>query len=196
MTQAAEQARVYIETNHPGARISRQSCRDTAGGYISQHSAYQSGDYDSNALDIMGVDGGDWDENVAFIQQVVDDLTPHLKEWSIRKILWQVPAHYGHAHIDFYPMINLARWCSTNGVTPAWKYSDGHLENHLDPAPENGEYHGEDTTMPTTQWHQMIDALFAANGEFQGDPAYWKDMSESSPEWVDFWAAFVRMIDN
>jgi hypothetical protein len=194
MTQAAAQCREYIEDNWPGVRISRQSCRDTASGKISQHSAYQPGDYDSNALDIMGgpLDWS-WEDNVELIQAVVDDLTPNLDAWSARKILWKIPLHYGHAHIDFYPMINLARWCSTRGVTPAWKYSDGHLERHDDPAPENGTYNGE-TTMPTTQWHQMIDALFAADDEFQGDPNYWKQMPEDSPEWVDFWAAFVRSI--
>ena len=49
--------------------------------------------------------------------------------------------------------------------------------------------------MPETQWHQMIDALFEGSDEFNGDPNYWKfGVPEDSPEWEDFWAAFVRAI--
>jgi hypothetical protein len=175
MTQAAKQCREYIEDKYDGARISRRACRDTSGGDISQHSAYQPGDYDSNALDIMGVVGGDWNTNVAFIQQVVDDLTPHLHEWSIRKILWKVPAHYGHAHIDFYPMIDIHTWCGTRGVTPPWEYSDGHTERHLDPAPENGKYHGEEEM----KWSDIVDdrtwAKAYEDGFIDGDPAVMPD---------------------
>jgi len=163
VTQAAAQCREYIEQKFDGARISRRACRNTSKGGISQHSAYQGGHYDSNALDIMGVQGGDWDTNVAFIQQVVDDLTPNLHEWSIRKIIWKAPAHYGHAHIDFYPMIDIHTWCNTRNVTPSWKYSDGHTEYHgegdmrwadiVDDATwakayEDGFIEGDSTVMP------------------------------------------------
>jgi hypothetical protein len=125
-------------------------------GGISQHSAYQPGDYDSNALDIMGGPIG-WtrEQNIELIQKIVDDLTSHLHEWSIRKILWKVRDHYGHAHIDFYPMIDTHRWCATRGVTPAWKYSDRHLERHLDPAPENGPYDGGAGTPPPSGGYKM-----------------------------------------
>ncbi len=195
MTIAVEQCREYIDANWPGVRISRQSCRDTASGFISQHSAYQPGDYDSNALDIMGgPTGWTWEQNVELIQAVVDDIGPYSTAWSVRKILWQVPLHYGHAHIDFYPMIDMARWCSTFDITPAWKYSDGHTERHLNPSPENGAYNGA-STMPTQQWHQFIQALFdVEDSEFQGDPNYWKLLSPDSPEWVDFWNAAVRQM--
>lgn len=147
MTQAAEQCRTYIEMEYDGVRISRRNCRDTASGGISQHSAYQPGDYDSNALDIMGGPYG-WtrEQNIELIQKIVDDLAPLLHEWSIRKILWKVANHYGHAHIDFYPMIDVHQWCATRNVTPAWKYSDGHLERHRDPEPENGPYNGDEMT--------------------------------------------------
>ncbi|KKL75812.1 hypothetical protein LCGC14_2051180, partial [marine sediment metagenome] len=43
----------------------------------------------------------------------------------------------------------------------------------------------------------MIDALFAANGEFRGDPEYWKTLIDdpTNPQWVnDFWPAFTRMV--
>ncbi len=194
MTQAAKQCREYLEAEFPGVRISRRACRNTTSGAISQHSAYNSGDYDSNALDIMGIQGGHWGSNVALIQKVVDDLTPNLHDWSIRKIIWQAPAHYGHAHIDFYPMINIHKWCATRGVTPPWRYSDGTIVYHDDPEPENGPYNGEDI-MPTEQWHQMIDALFLGRpDEFQGTADYWKNLDIDSPEWADFWAAFVRVI--
>jgi hypothetical protein len=85
-----------------------------------------------------------WEDNVELIQAVVDDLTPYLEQWSIRKILWKVTNHYGHAHIDFYPMIDIHRWCGTTGVTPPWQYSDNHIERHLDPEPENGAYNGDE----------------------------------------------------
>ena len=141
MSQAAEQCREYIEAKYPGVRISRLACKDTTKGDISQHSAYDG--YDSNALDIMGVVGGSWDENVAFIQKIVDDLNQHLEEWSIRKILWQVAAHFGHAHIDFYPMITMHKWCG-GPETPTWRLSNGDTVTTRDPAPENGPYDGSD----------------------------------------------------
>ena len=191
MTQAAEQCREYIEAKWPGTPIGRFACRDTASGYISQHSAYNG--YDSNALDIFGPNKSGDPIDTAWIQEIVDDLTPNLERWSGRKILWQQPLHYNHAHIDFYPMCLEHKWCGRS-ITPEWEYSDHTTIASIDPLPENGEYHGGETTMPTTQWHQMIDALFAADGEFQGDPNYWKTMPEASPEWVDFWAAFVRSI--
>ena len=51
-------------------------------------------------------------------------------------------------------------------------------------------------TMPIEQWYQMIDALFVGRpDEFQGDPEYWKhDVPTDSPEWEDFWSAFVQAI--
>ena len=194
MTQAAAQCREYIEAKWPGVRISRRSCRNTSSGGISQHSAYQGGDYDSNALDIMGTDGGNWEQNVAVIQAVVDDITLSKGAWSIRKVIWQTAGHYGHAHVDFYPMIDIPRWCSTNIPEAPWQYSDGHIERHRDPAPENGTYNGR-ILMPEAQWYQLIDALFLGRpDEFQGNPDYWKQLDPDSPEWADFWAAFVRSI--
>ncbi len=214
MTQAAEQCRQYIEANFDGVRISRYSCRDTASGGISQHSAYQPGDYDSNALDIMGGPlGWTWEQNVELIQKIVDDLTPNLYEWSIRKILWGGRGHRGHAHIDFYPMIDIHRWCSTVGVTPPWKYSDGHVERHDDPEPENGSYNGtEQHGMPYEQFVNLVKSLFAGRpDEFHGNPAYFyltraQWFAEygnhdggiyDEPEhvdWANFWNAFVDSI--
>ena len=51
-------------------------------------------------------------------------------------------------------------------------------------------------TMPKEQWFQMIDALFDGRpDEFVGQADYWKyDVPTDSPEWDDFWAAFVRAI--
>ena len=198
MTQAAKQCREYLEEQFPGIRIGRKACRPTSGGAISQHSAYGGPEpYDSNALDIMGgsTDGiaWGWDQNVELIAEVVDRIEQRRQKWSVRIILWQVSNHYGHAHIDFWPTILTPRqWCG-GPETPAWTLSNGAKIWSDNPEPENGPYTGE-TTMPTTQWHQMIDALFAADGEFQGDPNYWKEMPEDSPEWADFWAAFARMI--
>lgn len=52
----------------------------------------------------------------------------------------------------------------------------------------------EDDGMPQQQWHQMIDALFATP-YFEGDPQYWKDLDPDSPEWVDFWRAYVEILE-
>ena len=53
----------------------------------------------------------------------------------------------------------------------------------------------EGAGMPKTQWHQLIDSLFAGRPDvFMGDPNYWKAMPSDSSEWVDFWNAFVRVL--
>jgi len=48
--------------------------------------------------------------------------------------------------------------------------------------------------MPKTQWEQMVRALFALNQELRGDPEYWLQLPEDSPEWEDFWAAFANQV--
>ncbi len=209
MTQAAEQCREYIEAKYPGVRISRRNCRNTAAGGISQHSAYQPGDYDSNAIDIMGGPlGWTWDQNVELIQEVVDDLTPNLHEWSIRKILWQVAGHKGHAHIDFYPMINIHKWCATRNVTPPWRYSDGTIIYRLDPEPETGRYDGpteEDSMPPLNIWVKYIrkvDIIKMGTDHIieDGEVAYftgsqmWSDadtkLDEGHADWVNLYNAY------
>lgn len=153
MTIAAKQLREAIVAEFPGTRISRKACRPTAGGFISQHSAYGGEEpYDSNALDVMGGPlGYTWDENVARIQAIVDWLQGDLEAWSIRKILWQVHDHYGHAHIDFYPMLEWPdRWCG-GPETPRWRLSDGSTVYSRNPEPENGRYIGDDK-MTLDRW--------------------------------------------
>ncbi len=209
MTQAAQQCREYLEEKYPGVRISRRKCKDTTSGGISQHSAYNIGTGDdSNALDIMGVTGGTWDQNVELIQEVVDDLTPNLHEWSIRKILWQVAAHYGHAHIDFYPMINIHKWCATRGVTPPWRYTDGTIIYRLDPEPENGRYDGptEEESMPPlniwVKYIRKVDIIKMGTDNIieDGEVAYftgikmWMDadnkLNEDHPDWENLYNAY------
>ena len=173
MTRAAEQCREYIEDKYPGVRIGRLACRDTAGGSISQHSAFDG--YDSNALDIMGgVAGSTRAENIKLIQEIVDDLTLNLEAWSIRKILWKVADHYGHAHVDYYPMCLTHKWCG-RAMTPEWELSDLSTFFSRDPDPENGEYHGEDDM----KWSDIVaDATWAKaweDGFIEGDPAVMPD---------------------
>jgi hypothetical protein len=172
MTKAAEQCREYLEEKYPGVRIGRKACRDTAGGAISQHSAY-SGTYDSNALDIMGgsTDGVDWgwDDNVELIQTIVDDLAENFDEWSIRIVLWQVPDHFGHAHYDFWPTIDQHKWCASGIPEAVWIYSDGRHLRSDDPPPENGDYDGDDM-----KWSDIVDdktwAKAWEDGFIKGDP--------------------------
>lgn len=145
MTIAAKQLRTHLLTQFPGIRISRNACRYTASGGITQHSAYGGPEpYDSNALDIMGGPIG-WNraQNLVLIQQVVDYVTPRRGDWSINKILWQVADHYGHAHLDFYPrIISPARWCG-GPETPTWAYSYDATIKTRNPEPENGRYNGD-----------------------------------------------------
>lgn len=144
MTIAARQCREHLVATFPGVRISRNSCRNTAEGGITQHSAFGGPDpYDSNALDIMGGPYG-WtrQQNIDLIQKIVDYLEEHLTEWSIRKILWKVHDHFGHAHIDFYPMIEWpSHWCG-GPETPIWEKSNGSTFKSRNPQPENGLYDG------------------------------------------------------
>ena len=50
--------------------------------------------------------------------------------------------------------------------------------------------------MPRVLFEKMIRALFAADGEFQGDPNYWIDLIDTpdNVEWDDFFRAFTRMV--
>jgi len=216
MTIAAQQCREYIERVWPETRISRKSCRDTAGGSISQHSAYTV-TYDSNALDIMGIEGGTWDENVAHIQTVVDSLERQRFEFSIRIILWQTTDHYGHAHVDFWPTILIHKWCSTPEKIPTWGLSDGTLIRNRNPLPENGLYQGDDMSFamwvagwveglaedPIGTWNRLARlfdegnlvvppntdpaSLPTTNGS---QTAYWwlKLPNPNDPEWPGFYA--------
>ncbi len=143
MTKAAEQCREWIEAEYPGTPIGRLSCRDTAKGDISQHSAYKG--YDSNALDIYGPGKSTSDADQAHIQAIVDTIKADGEaKWSIRKILWLVTGHYNHAHIDFYPMITHHMWCG-KAWTPTWRYESGHSPTTVttrNPMPQNGLYDG------------------------------------------------------
>ncbi len=154
MTIAAQQLREYLELTYPGIRIGRRNCRDTASGKVSQHSAYERGGFDSNALDIMGgsTGGVPWSrsENVDLIQAVVDDVMANADAWSIRIVFWKVPDHFGHAHFDFWPTITMHMWCG-GSVTPLWKLSDGTVVSTRDPEPENGRYDGGET-MTFSDW--------------------------------------------
>jgi hypothetical protein len=51
--------------------------------------------------------------------------------------------------------------------------------------------------MPRILFEGLIDALFAANGEFQGDPDWWKRLIDdpTNSAWTThFWPAFTRMV--
>lgn len=194
MTQAAQQCREYLEEKYPGVRIGRKACRDTAGGAISQHSAY-SGTYDSNALDIMGgsTDGVDWewDDNVELIQTIVDDLNENFDEWSIRIVLWQVPDHFGHAHYDFWPTIDQHKWCSSGIPEAVWIYSDGRHIRSDDPPPENGDYDGDNMSFVpfrADEFDLWTDANVIA--------AYDRDRFESGDRngFIDYWC-FEYFVD-
>jgi len=49
--------------------------------------------------------------------------------------------------------------------------------------------------MPKEQWENMIDSLFKGRPDmFHGDPTYYYDLSADSPDWPNFWNAFVDAI--
>ena len=144
MTKAAEQCRVWVEAEFPGTPIGRFACRNTANGGISQHSAYKG--YDSNALDIFGPDKSTSHADQVWIDAIVNAIvTDGEDKWSIRKIIWKDDGrHENHAHIDFYPMITMKKWCGDSRV-PTWKYERGHSPSTIttrDPMPQNGLYDG------------------------------------------------------
>lgn len=144
MSIAAKQCREWVERTFPGVRIGRKACRNTESGAISQHSAYDRGEYDSNAIDIFGPEELPYEEERAFVDEIVTILEEQRHEWSIRLILWNVPDHYGHAHIDFWPtLIDPPKWCGRD-FTPTWAYSTGGTAQTRNPAPENGSYDGGD----------------------------------------------------
>lgn len=205
MSKAAKQCREWIEANYPGVRIGRKACRNTAGGYISQHSAYKSGagSYDSNALDIFGPEALDYDEERAFVDEIVVALKAHRADWSIKSLLWNVTDHYGHAHVDFWPSCATRKWCGQD-ISPPWRYSDGTRKRAKDPSPENGPYAGpgddeqETDIMPKQVFALMIRAAFDLDEEFQ--PAhgadYWIELIDDpdNPEWADFWSAWGKQV--
>ena len=201
MSEAAKQCRKWIETEYPGVRISRKACRDTAGGSVSQHSAYKSGvgSYDSNALDIFGPEELDYDEERSFVAGIVEALEAVRDRWSIRLVLWDVPGHTGHAHVDFWPTCLEHQWCGRE-IKPQWRYSDGTIQRSVSPDPENGYYTGptEEELMPRSLFEDMIRALFDIDEEFQPSTGanYWIKLIDSpdDPEWLDFWDAFRRQL--
>ena len=199
MSQAAKQLREALEERYPGIRISRKSCRNTAGGSVSQHSSYYYGSYDSNALDIMGaplVWGLTYTETQEYLDEVYAWIEPHRNEWSIWALLWRVPDHYGHIHCDFSPRCMEPKWCGRL-IVPRWKYLSGDTFTAEDPAPENGEYHGpeEEPEMPLAFWdwiegwvrgmdEEHIRKLHTA-GVLVGDVDYWIDLLDTpaDPAW-------------
>jgi len=203
MSEAAKQCRKWIEAEYPGVRVSRKSCRDTAGGSVSQHSSYKSGEgsYDSNALDIFGPEELDYDAERAFVDEIVKALEAHEDAWSIRLILWNTTAHYGHAHIDFWPTCLEHKWCG-RAIRPQWRYSDGTIRRSVNPDPENGTYQGpqeEPELMPRSLFEDMIRALFDIDQDFQPSATgadYWIKLIDSpdDPEWLDFWHAFTKQL--
>lgn len=165
MTRAAQQCREWIEAEFDGTPIGRFACRDTSKGDISQHSAYKG--YDSNALDVYGPGKTTGTADQAWIQAIVDTIKADGEDkWSIRKILWGDSSHRNHAHIDFYPMITMHKWCG-GPETPTWRYEIGHSPSSIttrDPLPQNGLYNGSEADMkyrdvlnvPDTDWARGV----------------------------------------
>lgn len=203
MSRAAKQCRKWVEANYPGVRISRKSCRDTAGGSVSQHSSYKSGEgsFDSNAIDIFGPEELPYEEERAFVDRIVTALEARKDSWSIRLLLWNVPDHYGHAHVDFWPTCLEHKWCGRD-IRPQWRYSDGTVLRSVDPDPQYGDYSGPENEgiplMPRSLFEDMIHSLFAIGEEFQpaSGAEYWIKLIDDpdNPEWLDFWAAFSRQL--
>jgi hypothetical protein len=196
MSRAAKQLHEWIDEKFPGTRVSRYSCRDTASGAVSQHSAKRADEYDSNALDIMGdVLGSTWAENVARIQEVVDAIEPYREEWSIRLILWQVPDHFGHCHIDFWPTCHEHKWCGRD-IQPLFMWSDGSYEYTQDPDPEYGDYSG-DENMATVfkigtenpQWEPWVWLLYMLEGGVVNP-----NINSSQVQAVLPWKSSVRLV--
>ena len=217
MSRGAKQCREYLEDKYPGIRISRKSCRDTAGGSVSDHSAYRYGEYDSNAIDIMGPSlswGYSYRETQAWLDIVYADIMGHYAEWSFRLVLWRVADHYGHIHCSFLPQCLEHKWCGRR-IEPTWRLSDGTLIVTDDPDPENGPYDGpqpvpeppvEEGQMPTLEIFTIYvrkvdiekmgaDGLITPNEvEYFTGSALWEDDDKKRdldhPDWNNLYNAY------
>jgi hypothetical protein len=202
MSQASQQLREALMVEFPGIRIGRKACRNTAGGSVSQHSAYYYGSYDSNAIDIMGAPliwKLSYRETQEYLDEVYEWIDGHRHEWSIRVMFWRIADHFGHIHCDFWPTCEEAKWCGRH-ITPRWSYSSGNTFIAEDPDPENGEYHGpqeEDMTAVFNDWvegwvagldEEHVRKLHTA-GVIRGDVEYWVALLQQpdDPAWRYFY---------
>lgn len=178
-TPAAIQLETILSARFPGIRFGRRNCRKISGStQWSQHSW-------DNGRDIYPPLGlpNDW------LDQVNEFLENHLSDLNVRVKLYRVKDHFNHIHVDFWPRGWSTPPCA--GGTSQYRYPSGTVLSY--PILLNTFKEDE---MPRKLFEGMIYALFAADGEFQGNPQYWIDLIDNpnSPEWDNFWAAFTREI--
>ena len=187
-TPAANQLEQVISDKFPGTRFGRYNCRPISGSSTwSQHS-WNNGRDIYPPKEISYADNRE--EYQAFLDEVNQFITENFEALNIRIRLWRVKNHYNHIHVDFWPRGWSAPPCT--GSASRYKYPDGHEEPI---ARLLNKYTGEEV-MPREVFEGLIRALFAAGGEFQGEPEYWISLIDypDSPEWENFWAAFTRSI--
>ena len=154
MSIAANQLESVLDARFPGIRFGRYNCRRIAGSeQYSQHSW-------SNARDLYAPT--DSENPDAFIDVVVDWLEANAEALSVRLILWQVPNHYSHAHVDLWPQGYAVPPCDGGGL-PSWLYQDGTIYHGPDPGPQNGTYEGElevdEDTLRRIVREEIVEAL-------------------------------------
>lgn len=143
--------------------------------------------YYGNAADIVHIQYGYNKDprHQAELDKVYAYLDAHRDELSIRQVLWRVPAHFDHIHVDFWPKMADEFWRRhpTKGGPVVVRYEDGTLGDTyggLIPAPPPPPSNMEDdimfckrgeTSEIVLMWQYLLQALgyeFDPPSEFFG----------------------------
>ena len=165
-----------LEKVRRGIEVRGRQGSDTSGWYGNTH--YWNTEWVLNGIGAP-VDPEVW-EMMVLVCQVQNDLMG-----------WTPFNHIGHAHhtrrkVDLWDGAKSSSNRDGFDNTMAILRQDMGSVAPPPPLPPQEEW------MPKQQWDQMIRAFFQLPG-FQGDPEYWINLDPNSPEWVDFWNAWIEL---
>lgn len=121
MTLAATGLEGLLAGRFPSLRFERVNCRRIAGSLTwSQHS-WPGG----NARDIFGPDKLASPSSQALLDEVATYLRIQRLTFGIKVILWRVPNHYNHVHVDMWPTGWGLPPCA--GGEERYRYSNGRI---------------------------------------------------------------------
>ena len=143
--------------------------------------------------------GGLWVGNFTpeMYQDLADFWVYHRDRFGLEDEVYHEPAFGWRAGADSPYRLSDENWAHFSGLTahggvPRNTHWDTGV---LDLYREWELGQPKEELMPKQQWDAMIEALFVGRPDmFQGDPNYWKQLDPDSPEWVDFFNAFVKAI--
>jgi hypothetical protein len=122
----------------------------------------------------------------------------HRDEFGLTDEVYPEPIFGWRAGVDSVYRLTSDQWANFNGLTAHGAVPlNTHWDTGLLRLEKIWNIAREEELMPKQQWDMMIEALFVGRPDkFQGDPNYWKQLDPDSPEWVDFFNAFVEAISN